>query len=116
MRPTVRALHCLSTTWFIYLLCCTLWALCCRRWECGTDSHYDWGNTSLPYLNYHGENLLEPVLPAFLDKYKPSVYYCSAMALLKYRLLRDAREVLAFDTFLLGKARCTVPVVFRMPA
>jgi hypothetical protein len=69
----------------------------------GTDSHYDWGETSLPYLSIHNADMLEPVLTPFTEKYGPSVHYFSAMVLLNYRLLRASQDVWTFDLFLMGR-------------
>lgn len=54
------------------------------------DSHYDWGNTDLPYLDIHGADAFEPV-----DKCRPrsELAHLVSLTLLKTRLLLDLRSL-----------------------
>ena len=58
----------------------------------GQDSHYDWGDTSLPYLNIKNADLLEPA--DYLCSEYCDLSYTVAAALLKTRLLLGVKEAL----------------------
>ena len=57
----------------------------------GQDSHYDWGDMSLPYLDVKEADILEPV-DLFTRKYL-SLSHTVSVTLLKIRLLLDARNL-----------------------
>ena len=50
---------------------------------CDPDGRYDWGDTSLPYLNLSGEDMYEDYTPDSYD----DLSHIVALALLKFRLL-----------------------------
>lgn len=53
----------------------------------GQDSHYDWGDMSLPYLNVINANVFEPV--DYLCGQFPPLSYTVSITLLKIKLLLD---------------------------
>lgn len=57
----------------------------------GQDSHYDWGNMELPFLDVRGANVLEPVR-AVMTSF-PDLSHIVALALLKIRVLLDVRAL-----------------------
>eukprot|EP01036_Dinobryon_divergens_P042654 gene42654-56701_t len=82
-----------------------------KWWITYPDSHYDWGNTDLPYLHIADADMLEPVFSQFLTaKWGPDISFYSAMTLLKIRLLFTVQDVAAFDFFLLGTHCMRSPV------
>ena len=57
---------------------------------CDPDGRYDWGDTTLPYLDLHGADVLEN--EHFFDKY-PDFNHVVAILLLKLKLLVDIRNL-----------------------
>lgn len=60
------------------------------------DSHYDWGDISLPYLNLEDEDVFEPVHEC-TDMDHPSLSEVVPMALFKLRLLIDLQSLAEFN-------------------
>jgi hypothetical protein len=59
-----------------------------KWWETsGQDSHYDWGDMSLPYLNIINANVFEPV--DYLCGQFPHLSFTVSITLLKIKLLLD---------------------------
>ena len=63
----------------------------------GDDSHYDWGNMDLPYLNVVNANVFES--PKYLCGRFPNLSPLLCVALLKIKLLLDL-EALQYSAFL----------------
>lgn len=59
----------------------------------GQDSHYDWGDMSLPYLNLHDEDLFESIDLVTDDDGFGELSFYSALVLIKFRLLSDLRSL-----------------------
>ena len=57
----------------------------------GQDSHYDWGNMNLPFLDIKGADVFEPV-DVFTGKYL-ALSQTVSVTLLKIRLLMDVRNL-----------------------
>lgn len=57
----------------------------------GQEGDYDWGDTSLPYLDVVNADVFEPV-DLFCDKYS-SLSHTTAITLLKIRLLLDLQDL-----------------------
>jgi len=74
-----------------------------KWWQvCDPDGHYDWGDTTLPYLNLHGENMFEDLEELQLNKYT-SCQWLAPLTLIKIKLqLELVAEKQRFDSFLLG--------------
>ncbi|KAI8891659.1 hypothetical protein BC833DRAFT_613537 [Globomyces pollinis-pini] len=53
---------------------------------CDPDGRYDWGNTSLPYLNIRNANMLEPI--DFFGKYT-CLSFLVSMTLIKYIIYKE---------------------------
>ncbi|AEO71896.1 uncharacterized protein THITE_2124766 [Thermothielavioides terrestris NRRL 8126] len=58
---------------------------------CDPDGHYDWGDTTLPYLNIRGADVLED--PGFLLGKYAALNHVIAVLLLKLKLLVDIRSL-----------------------
>ncbi|SMQ52668.1 unnamed protein product [Zymoseptoria tritici ST99CH_1A5] len=55
----------------------------------GQDSHYDWGDMSLPFLDLHGEGAFEALAEGdWTDEYADLAHQ-AALTLIKFRLLLD---------------------------
>lgn len=64
----------------------------CKWWETtGSEDNYDFGDTSLPYLDIKNADVFEPVDP-FIGRY-PSLSRTIAITLLKIRLLMDLQTL-----------------------
>lgn len=68
----------------------------------GCDSHYDWGNMSLPYLNIVGADMLEPLYPKIVGKFF-DVINSVGVTVIKMRLLFQLNEFFKqFNTMFLS--------------
>ncbi|KAF5232948.1 hypothetical protein FAUST_8436 [Fusarium austroamericanum] len=57
------------------------------------DEHYTWNDTSLPFLDLHDQDALEPV---FEKTHYHDVYFTVALTLIKIRLMQDLDSLHAF--------------------
>ena len=63
----------------------------CKWWAtAGSDSHYDFGELSNPYLDYHGGDVFEPVKGLFVREYT-DLSHTIAITLVKIRALFTLR-------------------------
>jgi hypothetical protein len=53
---------------------------------CDPDGHYNWADMSLPYLNIHNADMLEPIVPDVVQKYN-NLCESTGIALIQMRLL-----------------------------
>lgn len=71
---------------------------------CDPDGHYDWGNTSLPYLNIVGADVLEPLYSKLVGKYG-DLHNSVGVTVIKMRLLFQLNEFCAqFGILILSTA------------
>eukprot|EP01032_Pedospumella_encystans_P007763 gene7763-9271_t len=75
-------------------------------YTCDPDGRYDWANTSLPYLNISGADMLEPLYPQLVGKYG-DLHFSVGVAVIKMLLLFQLNEFFAQFNALLLSTRAT---------
>ncbi|KAF0695989.1 Aste57867_13202 [Aphanomyces stellatus] len=90
------------------------------RWWAQDRPHYEWENTSLPYLDTRGADATEsPDVANFTSPYGgPSLHHLVAVVLVKFRVLEDLGVRRGWRTFLRGTHRARlrghVPLLHRI--
>ena len=68
----------------------------------GQRGDYDWGNMDLPFLNVRNANVFEPT-KYMSQKYGPDAHHCTALILLKLKILVDVLNIRLTRKALNGK-------------
>ncbi|KAI0506408.1 hypothetical protein F5B22DRAFT_624166 [Xylaria bambusicola] len=64
-----------------------------KWWETYPDEHYDWGDTSLPYLDLRGADVLEDPTWITGHKFVGDLNYLVGLLILKLKILVDVRNL-----------------------
>jgi len=76
-------------------------------YTCDPDGRYDWANTSLPYLNISGADMLEPLYSQLVGKYG-DLHYSVGFTVIKMQLLFQLNEFFAqFNSLFLSTMAST---------